>query len=203
MSLRHPGWRSQELHLRARNFLCKITGNRRSNYKTISARAHRRKEGLVMRKARPLYLLLVGFLLLSSFAAVAQTNSESVLTNAGVGKMVKAGLPETIVIREIQLSRTSFDTSPAGLIDLRKHGASEAVLHAVLDSWNGGGMPMPAAMPGEEGAPRAAHVTGFHANVKINKKAHESITVGHNHVEVQGSGIPAISVEWQTNPPNH
>jgi hypothetical protein len=156
-----------------------------------------------MRKARPLYLLLVGFLLLSSVAAVAQTNSESVLTNAGVGKMVKAGLPETIVIREIQLSRTSFDTSPAGLIDLRKHGASEAVLHAVLDSWNGGGMPMPAAMPGEEGAPRAAHMTGFHANVKINKKAHESITVGHNHVEVQGSGIPAISVDWQTNPPNH
>lgn len=114
--------------------------------------------------------------------------------------MVKAGLPESIVIREIQLSRTSFDTSPAGLIDLRKRGASEAVLHAVLDSWNAGGMPMPAAMPDGGGAPRTAHMTGFHANVKINKKAHESITVGHNHVEVQGSGIPAISVEWQTNP---
>jgi hypothetical protein len=156
-----------------------------------------------MRRRRPFYPLLLGFLLTVAIAGVAQTAPDSVLTNAGLGKMVKAGLPESVIIREIQLSRTSFDTSPAGLIDLRKHGASEAVLHAVLDSWNSGGMPMPASMPGEDGAPRTAHMTGFHANVKINKKAHESITVGHNHVEVQGSGIPAISVEWQTNPPNH
>lgn len=152
-----------------------------------------------MRKAR-FFLLFVGLLLTGSMAVAAQTASDSVLTNAGVGKMVKSGLPESVVIREIQLSRTSFDTSPAGLIDLRKHGASEAVLHAVLDSWNSGGMPMPAAMSDGEGATRTAHMTGFHANVKINKKAHESITVGHNHVEVQGSGIPAISVEWQTSP---
>jgi hypothetical protein len=114
--------------------------------------------------------------------------------------MVKAGLPESVIVREIAMSRTNFDTTPTGLVDLRKHGASESVLHAVLDSWNGGGMPLPAAMPNGDGAPRT-NMTGFHANVRINKKAHESITVGHNHVEVQGSGIPAISVEWQTNPP--
>ena len=156
---------------------------------------------LVMSKARPLYSLLLGFLLIASIAAGAQSAPDSLLTNTGVGKMVKAGLPESVIIREIQLSRTSFDTTPAGLIDLRKRGASEAVLHAVLDSWNSGGMPIPAAMPDGSPVPAAAHMPSFHANVKINKKAHESITVGHNHVEVQGSGIPAISVEWQTNPP--
>lgn len=153
-----------------------------------------------MRKLHPLFLLLIGLLLTGSMMVVAQTGADSVLTNAGVGKMVKAGLPESVIIREIQMSRTGFDTSPSGLIELRKRGASEAVLHTVLDSWNGGGMPMPAAMPDAEGASRGVHTTGFHANVKINKKAHESITVGHNHVEVQGSGIPAISVEWQTVP---
>jgi hypothetical protein len=154
----------------------------------------------VMRKISWWYLCCIGFLLLGSIASTAQTVPDSVLTNVGVGKMVKSGLPESIIIREIQLSRTSFDASPAGLIDLRKHGASENVLNAVLDSWNGGGMPLPAAMATGDGAPRTAHLNGFHANVKINKKAHESITVGHNHVEVQGSGIPAISVDWQTAP---
>jgi hypothetical protein len=150
--------------------------------------------------SRPRFLLLSLLLLpLLSLSSMAQEAPESTLTNAGVVKMVKAGLPESVILREIQMSRTNFDTSPNGLVELRKHGASEGVLHAVLDSWNGGGMPMPAAMPGSEGAP-GPRTTGFKANVHINKKVHESVIVGHNHVEVHGSGIPAISVEWQTNP---
>ena len=83
-----------------------------------------------------------------------QSAPDSALTNAGVAKMVKAGLPESVILREIEMSRTNFDTSPAGLVELRKHGASENVLNAVLDSWNGGGMPMPTAAPG-------AHLAGF------------------------------------------
>lgn len=146
-----------------------------------------------------LLLLCLLFLPLLSLSSVAQDAPQSALTNSGVVKMVKAGLPESVILREIQMSRTNFDTSPNGLVDLRKHGASEAVLHAVLDSWNGGGMPMPAAMPGAEGA-AGPRMTGFKANVHINKKVHESVAVGHNHVEVHGSGIPAISVDWQTNP---
>jgi hypothetical protein len=139
------------------------------------------------------------FLPLLSFSSFAQDAPQSALTNAGVVKMVKAGVPESVVLREIQMSRTNFDTSPNGLVELRKRGASEAVLNAVLDSWNGGGMPMAAALPGGEGAP-GPHISGFKANVHINKKVHETVAVGHNHVEVHGSGIPAISVDWQTNP---
>lgn len=151
-----------------------------------------------MRKAGPL-LLLLGFLTIPSISGFGQSVPESVMTNAGIDKMVKAGLPESVILRAIAMSRTNFDTSASGLIDLRKHGASENVLNAVLDSWSGGGMPMPAALSG--GAPSGPHMEGFKANVHINKKVHENIAVGHNHVEVQGSGIPAISVEWQTNPP--
>ena len=146
-----------------------------------------------MKKAAPLVLFLLGFLAISCVPGLGQSAPDSALTNAGVAKMVKAGLPESVILREIEMSRTNFDTSPAGLVELRKHGASETVLHAVLDSWNSGGMPMPTAAPG-------AHLAGFKANVRINKKVHENISVGHNHVEVQGSGIPAISVDWQTNP---
>lgn len=151
-------------------------------------------------KKRFLLFSILGIITISCLPGFGQNVPESVITNAGVVKMVKAGLPESIILREISMSRTSFDTSPQGLIDLRKHGASENVLNAVLDSWNGGGMPMPAALPGGGGTP-GPHMAGFKANVRINKKVHENIAVGHNHVEVQGSGIPAISVEWQTNPP--
>ncbi len=152
-----------------------------------------------MWKTWPLLLLLFGFLMVTSVPGVGQNAPESVLTNAGVAKMVKAGLPESVILREIEMSRTNFDTSPAGLVDLRKHGASENVLNAVLDSWNSGGMPMAAVAPSGGGA-SGPHMAGFKANVRINKKVHENIAVGHNHVEVQGSGIPAISVDWQTNP---
>ncbi len=154
-----------------------------------------------MRRACPLCLLLFGFLVITSVRGVGQNAPDNVLTNAGVAKMVKAGLPESVILREIGMSRTNFDTSPTGLVELRKHGASESVLNAVLDSWNGGGMPMPAGMP-SGGAGQGPHMAGFKANVRINKKVHENIAVGHNHVEVHGSGIPAISVDWQTNPPD-
>src|SRR5580704_18685245 len=119
-----------------------------------------------MRKACPLVLLLLGFLVVCSVLGVGQNAPDSALTNAVVAKMVKAGLPESVIMREIEMSRTNFDTSPAGLVDLRKHGASENVLNAVLDSWNGGGMPLPAAMADGSGPQRTAHLNGFHANVK-------------------------------------
>src|ERR1700760_931190 len=101
--------------------------------------------------SRTRLLLLSLFVLpLLSFSMAAQEAQQSALNNAGVVKMVKAGLPESVILREIQMSRTNFDTSPNGLVDLRKHGASEAVLNAVLDSWNGGGMPLPVGMPSGE-----------------------------------------------------
>jgi len=159
-----------------------------------------------MRKAHLLYpAVFLSLLLILPVFCSAQTVPESALTNAGVSKMIKAGLPESIILREIQISRTNFDTSAAGLIELRKHGASEPVLNAVLDSWSAGGMPY-AEAPSERGlsvqalGPHAPHLPAFNADVKI-KKAHEKISMGPNHFAVQGTGVPNLSVEWQTNPP--
>jgi len=157
-----------------------------------------------MRRNYLFRLALAASLLLLSVSALAQAASENILTNADVVKMVKAGLPETIILREIQLSRTNFAATPAALIELKRHGASEAVLGAVLDSWGSGGMPMqaalPAGMPMEGARGHNAHMPSFNANLRVNGKTHEKLSMGQNHVKLEGNGVPAISVEWQTNP---
>src|SRR5271157_436530 len=113
----------------------------------LSARPHfRRKEAPHMRGARLLQLtLLLAFSL--ALPLLAQAPADNVLTNADVAKMVKAGIPESIIVREIQMSRTEFGTSPAALIELKKQGASERVLGAVLDSRSGAGGPGPEPLP--------------------------------------------------------
>jgi hypothetical protein len=54
------------------------------------------------------------------------------LTNADVIKMLEAKLPESVIITQIQSSQTRFDTSTDAIIELHKHGVSEAVLNAML-----------------------------------------------------------------------
>ncbi len=85
-----------------------------------------------MSKLRLTFLL--AFLLALSVPFLAQAPTDNALTSADIARMVKAGVPESIIVREIQMSRTDLGTSPAALIELRKQGASEAVLGAVLDS---------------------------------------------------------------------
>ena len=58
-----------------------------------------------MRGTRLLQLaFLLAFLL--ALPLVAQAPTDNVLTNADIVKMMKAGLPESIILREIQMSRT-------------------------------------------------------------------------------------------------
>ncbi len=71
-----------------------------------------------MRGARLLQLtVLLTFLL--ALPLLAQAPTDNVLTNADIVKMMKAGLPESIILREIQMSNTDFATSPAALIELK------------------------------------------------------------------------------------
>ena len=84
---------------------------------------------------------------------LAQAPTDNVLTNADVVRMVRAGVPDSIIEREIQMSRTDFGTSPSALIELRNQGASERVLGAVLDSRMGTSKVQPEPLP-------QAHVSG-------------------------------------------
>ena len=54
------------------------------------------------------------------------------LGNAGVIKMVKAGVPEAAIIRSIQSSPASFDLSPDALLAAHRAGVGQKVLDAMM-----------------------------------------------------------------------
>src|ERR1035441_5603812 len=72
------------------------------------------QEASHMRGVRLLKLTVLLALLLG-LPLLAQAPTGNVLTNADIVKMMKAGLPESIILREIQMSRTDFATSPSAL----------------------------------------------------------------------------------------
>ncbi|MDQ3323331.1 MAG: hypothetical protein M3525_13010 [Acidobacteriota bacterium] len=75
---------------------------------------------------------------LSPVGASAQT--QETLTNQSVVDMVKSGFSEEIIIAKIKSSRNSFDTSASALQTLKKSGASNGVMMAMMQgSSNTGG----------------------------------------------------------------
>ena len=149
-------------------------------------------------------LFQLTFLLAFSLAIplVAQAPTDNVLTNAGIVKMVKAGLPESIIVREIQMSRTDFGTSPAALIELKKQGASQAILGAVLDSRMGTSRPEPESratprVAAQAAAPGLHHMPSFEADMKINPTVNGKLSMGHNQIKLERAGVPLFSLKWK------
>ena len=154
-----------------------------------------------MRGAR-LFQLTVLLILLLAMPLLAQAPTDHALTNADVVKMVKAGLPESIIVREIQMSGTNFATTPAALIELKKQGASEKVLGAVLDSRMGPGRSEPDAratphMVAQAAAPGLHHMPSFEANMKINPTVNGKLSMGHNQIKLERAGVPLFSLKWK------
>ena len=91
-----------------------------------------------------LTLILVGMLGLSlpGPTAVAQ----EVLTNDSVIQMVKAGLPEAVVIAKIKSTATKFDLKTDSLVSLKKAGITDKVLEAMVAAGSGSSS-TPSAMP--------------------------------------------------------
>ena len=74
--------------------------------------------------------------------------SEGTHRNDDLIKMVQAKLPDSVLIAKIRSSKSEFDMSPDALIDLKRAGASDAVLEAVTaglgaDSNSPGGSAQP------------------------------------------------------------
>lgn len=55
------------------------------------------------------------------------------MTNDNVIKLVKAKLPESVIIKKIANSNCAFDTEPDALIKLKQAGVSEGVIDAMVD----------------------------------------------------------------------
>ncbi len=75
-------------------------------------------------------LPLIAALFLGGIDARA-TAGQEVLTNDSVISLVKAGIPENVILAKIRSSQTKFDTSTQGLIALKQAGVSDKVLEAM------------------------------------------------------------------------
>jgi len=80
----------------------------------------------------------------------ATSLAQEVLTNDSVIQMIKAGLPEAVVIAKIKSTATKFDLKTDSLVNLKKAGVSDKVLEAMVAAGSGsapttGAMPAPPA----------------------------------------------------------
>jgi hypothetical protein len=80
----------------------------------------------------------------------ATSLAQEVLTNDSVIQMIKAGLPEAVVIAKIKSTATKFDLKTDSLVSLKKAGVSDKVLEAMVAAGSGsapttGAMPAPPA----------------------------------------------------------
>lgn len=80
--------------------------------------------------AAALLTMAVMYGLATSASMLAQ--SAKPLTNADVVKMVKGGLPESVVVSAIQSSPAKYDISPDALIALQKDGVTAKEMDAII-----------------------------------------------------------------------
>src|SRR6201999_1896293 len=83
--------------------------------------------GMITRTSK----LLTAALLVAGLPMLAQDNQKA-LTNADVVKMVKGGLPESVIVSAIQSSPAKYDISPDALIALQKDGVTAKEMDAII-----------------------------------------------------------------------
>jgi hypothetical protein len=79
-------------------------------------------------------VLLLFLCLGCATAAVFAQQGQQPLTNADVVKMVKSGLPASVISNAIQANETDFDVSANGLIALQKAGVPQTVMDAMISA---------------------------------------------------------------------
>ena len=112
------------------------------------------------------------------------------ITNADIIAMLQAGISDKIIIPTIQRSPTDFDTSTDGLVALKKAGASEALLAAVLSA------PRFSAQP--PAAPPAAGATALSAPMTSPAVVQQQATNGIPAMPAQASIPPGAMVPQPT-----
>ncbi|MGH7300739.1 MAG: hypothetical protein ACREJE_10035 [Candidatus Rokuibacteriota bacterium] len=78
-------------------------------------------------------VLVLAVVAVMAFSLPAATSlAQEVLTNDSVIQMIKAGLPESVVISKIRSTATKFDLRTESLVSLKKNGVSDKVLEAMM-----------------------------------------------------------------------
>jgi hypothetical protein len=101
-------------------------------------------------------LVLTLAVMMTLSLTVATSVGQEVLTNDSVVQMIKAGLPESVVIAKIRSTPTKFDLRTDSLVGLKKNGVSDKVIEAMMVP----GSPAPAAQTASTAPTAAAPAAG-------------------------------------------
>lgn len=108
---------------------------------------------------------LVSILLLNACPAAFGQSQKEIMTNASVIGLVKAGLGEAVIIQKIRRSEPKFDTSDAGLKQLKAAGVSDNIIMEMMNS----GVTVANAPP----SPTSDPGVGISSNPTDPKSSHE------------------------------
>ena len=102
---------------------------------------------------RKFFISVILALVVVSFSVVSQgqqKQAETVLTNASVVKLAKAGFKEKTIISIIYSRIPNFDLSPERMIELKRNGVNENIIMAMLARQEGSDMPDDASFTDDE-----------------------------------------------------
>jgi hypothetical protein len=124
--------------------------------------AFRASASTLARSRLPGILVFTALVVLASLAlGPAPSAAQEALTNDDVVKLVKGGLPESVIIQKIRSSPRKFDTSADGLIKLKNAGVPDKIIEAMVAPASA--PPTAAAPPPASAAssgPAIAHLVG-------------------------------------------
>jgi hypothetical protein len=145
--------------------------------------------------------LLLPLLLVLAAPSFGQAAPPHPLTNADIVKMVNAGLPEGVIVREIELSGTDFASTPDALISMKQHHVPDGVLAAIVDSQARGMMPQAAGpsvvyINGSE-VKHVHQLPNLDATVRLDSHTVGKVQVRKNEIKVEKAGVPLFEVKWK------
>jgi hypothetical protein len=148
---------------------------------------------------------LLAILLAVVTRSLAQAPADRPLTNGDIVKMVKAGVPESVILRKVQMSESNFTTSPNALIELKRQHVPDDVMAAMLDSEAAMRMPLGEGMATPTGVLPSAnahphHLPRFDAVLHLDSKT-EKFSVGKNQIKVEQAGVPIFTLNWKVTEP--
>lgn len=132
--------------------------------------------------------------------------AEAVMTNKDVIKLAQAGIPENIIMQKIQTSKTKFDTSVDGLLELKKGGVSDNLIAFIMNPPAAAApAPPPAPTPAPAPAPAPAPPAAPAPVANVNSGAppvNSARPVAANVTNVATARQPERQVEITTAPKN-
>lgn len=134
---------------------------------------------------------------------LAQDHSDRPLTNSDVVKMVNAGIPESVIVRDIEVSGTNFVTTADALISLKQHHVPDSVLAAIVDSQAASKLRQAGPPAMAYAAAQLAHphrqLPNVDATLRLDSKTTGKVQVRKNEIKVEKAGVPLFSVKWKEN----